>query len=79
MELRTELKSRLRNARSWPSLIEELDYRSIARRLRIPVGTVRSRLNRARASLREVLARMLPEDSRPRSKCKGCRDPGEGS
>jgi RNA polymerase sigma-70 factor (ECF subfamily) len=59
------------------SLIEELDYRSIARRLGVPVGTVRSRLNRARVAFRDVLTRMLPEESRPRSSCKGCRDPGK--
>jgi RNA polymerase sigma-70 factor (ECF subfamily) len=36
--------------------IEELDYGEISTRLGVPVGTVRSRLNRARAMLRERLA-----------------------
>src|SRR5262245_41857206 len=34
---------------------EELPYQSIAEALELPVGTVRSRLNRARARLRELL------------------------
>ena len=34
---------------------EELEYQEIADRLNIPVGTVRSRLNRARQALRRVL------------------------
>jgi RNA polymerase sigma-70 factor (ECF subfamily) len=35
---------------------EQLTYEQAARALGIPVGTVRSRLNRARASLRRALA-----------------------
>jgi RNA polymerase sigma-70 factor (ECF subfamily) len=35
--------------------VEQLDYQAIARRMHIPVGTVRSRLSRCRAVLREVL------------------------
>ncbi len=42
-------------------LIEELDYASIARRLGIPIGTVRSRLNRAREALRVILGRDFPD------------------
>jgi RNA polymerase sigma-70 factor (ECF subfamily) len=34
---------------------EELPYQSVAEALELPVGTVRSRLNRARAHLRELL------------------------
>jgi len=34
---------------------EDLSYQSVAEALALPVGTVRSRLNRARAHLRELL------------------------
>lgn len=37
-------------------LIDGLNYGSIARRLGVPVGTVRSRLNRARAAMRSLIA-----------------------
>jgi RNA polymerase sigma-70 factor (ECF subfamily) len=37
--------------------VECLDYAALAERLRVPVGTVRSRLNRARSALREALER----------------------
>ncbi|MGH7353051.1 MAG: sigma-70 family RNA polymerase sigma factor, partial [Candidatus Rokuibacteriota bacterium] len=34
---------------------EEISYQSVAEALELPIGTVRSRLNRARAHLRELL------------------------
>ena len=34
---------------------EDLSYQSLAEALELPIGTVRSRLNRARAHLRELL------------------------
>lgn len=36
--------------------LEEWDYRDVARRLRIPIGTVMSRLHRARIQLRSELS-----------------------
>jgi DNA-directed RNA polymerase specialized sigma24 family protein len=35
---------------------EQLTYQEVSRALAIPVGTVRSRLNRARTKTRQVLA-----------------------
>jgi RNA polymerase sigma-70 factor (ECF subfamily) len=43
--------------------IEQKDYESIAVLLGIPIGTVRSRLSRSRKALREVLVRLLPDES----------------
>ena len=43
-------------------VVEQMNYESIASTLRIPIGTVRSRLNRARRALRELLSRSLPEE-----------------
>ena len=42
--------------------VEQMDYESIATALQIPVGTVRSRMNRARRALRELLIHTLPEE-----------------
>ena len=41
---------------------EELDYAGIAAALQIPIGTVRSRLNRTRKAIRESLARVAVGD-----------------
>jgi RNA polymerase sigma-70 factor (ECF subfamily) len=40
--------------------VEGLDYAQIGRRLRIPIGTVRSRLARARSALRQTLRGSSP-------------------
>ena len=44
------------------SLDDQMDYASIAQRLGVPIGTVRSRLSRSRRALRAVLMRTLPEE-----------------
>ena len=47
---------------------EELDYAEVAEALGIPVGTVRSRLNRARGRLRGLVAEPEPPTGHKRSK-----------
>jgi RNA polymerase sigma-70 factor (ECF subfamily) len=42
--------------------IEEMAYDQIAEALSIPVGTVRSRLFRARLALRQKMAEVYPDD-----------------
>jgi RNA polymerase sigma-70 factor, ECF subfamily len=49
------------------SVVEQMDYESIAAALEIPIGTVRSRMNRARGALRELLNQTLPEEYHLRS------------
>ncbi len=44
--------------------MEEFSYEEIADLLSIPVGTVRSRLNRARMQLREQLREVMQEDAK---------------
>lgn len=39
----------------------DLDYREIAEALEVDVGTIKSRLSRARATVRDTLARALPD------------------
>ena len=45
---------------------EDLSYQSMAEALELPIGTVRSRLNRARAHLRELLERKGERRVKPR-------------
>ena len=37
--------------------MQELSYEEIGRALKLPVGTVKSRLNRAKAQLKDILSR----------------------
>jgi RNA polymerase sigma-70 factor (ECF subfamily) len=52
--------------------LEGLDYPSAAARLAVPIGTVRSRIHRARRALRSSLARLVHEE-RSCSICAGER------
>lgn len=49
--------------------LEDLDYDAISDILQIPVGTVRSRLHRARLQLREELERMMDPHERTSRSC----------
>ncbi|MFJ4674402.1 MULTISPECIES: RNA polymerase sigma factor [unclassified Kitasatospora] len=55
-----------------------LDYASAAEALGVPVGTVRSRLSRARARLRALAERELTEDREPGPSGGQVRDGGYG-
>jgi RNA polymerase sigma-70 factor, ECF subfamily len=44
------------------SVVDQMDYESIALALEIPIGTVRSRMHRARRALRQLLVHTLPEE-----------------
>jgi len=50
--------------------MEEMDYESIAGVLRLAVGTVRSRLHRARGCLREIMESLEPAETDPISSNK---------
>ena len=51
--------------------VDRLDYEAIAELLDIPLGTVRSRLNRARAAPRESVQGVLfPSEERPETGCR---------
>ncbi len=52
------------------SVFEEMDYHAIAARLDIPLGTVRSRLNRSRKALRDVLTQVLPDHDHFQAPCR---------
>jgi RNA polymerase sigma-70 factor (ECF subfamily) len=57
--------------------IDGLKYEDIAELLRVPIGTIRSRLHRARLELRELL---VPEEERTEERSDGQgREPQEGS
>ncbi len=64
LELRARLETAIRElSEEYRQVIElrefeGLDYAAIARRIRVPVGTVRSRLNRARGILKDLLGTM---------------------
>ena len=54
-------------------VVEQMNYESIASTLHIPIGTVRSRLNRARRALRELLNGPLPEEYHVRKPVRPAR------
>jgi RNA polymerase sigma-70 factor (ECF subfamily) len=45
--------------------LQDMDYREIAQALRVPEGTVKSRINRGRTELGRVLARIYPQGRSP--------------
>ena len=53
--------------------VEEMSYQEIAETLAIPIGTVMSRLHRARKALRELLESSVSQPASPHSKVQGGR------
>jgi len=57
----------------------DLDYEGVARALDVPVGTVRSRLNRARRQLRQASGRIAPAEEVEHGRESGRTDPAAQS
>ena len=58
---------------------DEMDYEGIAKVLQIPIGTVRSRLSRARQLIRDQLPSIIVSDSPPRSEFRKLSGDESGS
>ena len=63
----------------WLTVVEGMEYEDVARVLGTPVGTVRSRLSRARDALRSAMQGETPEGAAGQAAPKGpARRPGRG-